>query len=244
MILAGVDLAWQSNKNPTAIAYGRLRDRALVVTSVDPVVYGIENVLSSLRNIDGLEGVAIDAPLIIKNSSGQRPCETQIGKVYGSRGASCHTSNTSLYPNAKSVDLSEQLAESGFNHLKGNNWQIECYPHPTIIEIFELPKRLKYKKGRVSEKRAGQNDLAALLRKLCGSRVLRLVLDDIDDQILNASYIDSLRGKTLKSNEDVLDALICLYTAGLYAIDYVGQVYGDVNSGYVWIPHGVCIKKY
>lgn len=119
MILAGVDLAWQSEKNPSAISYGQLSGNTLTVSSLEPAVYGIEAVLKSLRNTEGLQGISIDAPLIIKNPQGQRECEKGVGRVYGSRHASCHTSNTKLYPNAKSVFLSETLSKAGFNHLNG-----------------------------------------------------------------------------------------------------------------------------
>ena len=47
MKLAGVDLAWQSEKNPTAIAYGHLKGRELSITSLEPAVYGIDRVFSS-----------------------------------------------------------------------------------------------------------------------------------------------------------------------------------------------------
>ncbi len=240
MKLAGVDLAWQSDKNPTAIAFGSLEGAVLTVTSMEPAIYGIDKVISSLQKED-LYGIAIDAPLIIKNSKGQRSCETETGKVYGSRGASCHTSNTNLYPNAKSVYLSECLLFSGFNHIQGDCWQIECYPHPTIIEIFNLSKRLKYKKGRVAEKRDGQKQLAALLSNLRNSEILQLVIKGSEKRILSELDIDSLRGQALKSNEDALDALICLYTAGLYALGHKGHLFGDVTSGYIWIPQGASI---
>lgn len=241
MKLAGVDLAWQSEKNPTAIAYGHLKGRELSITSLEPAVYGIDRVFSSLQKED-LEGIAIDASLIINNPVGQRPCETQIGKVYGSRGASCHTSNTRLYPDAKSVYLSQRLLSAGFSHINGDRWQIECYPHPTIIEIFNLPERLKYKKGKVEQKRAGQKKLAVLLKMLKESNVLKLLIDDNIHQILSETWIEALRGKALKCNEDVLDAVICLYTAGLYAIGHKGQLFGDVLTGYVWVPTGACIE--
>lgn len=240
MKLAGVDLAWQSNKNPTAIAYGYLDGHSLAVTSIEAAIYGIDAVFTSLEK-EKLDGVAIDASLIIYNTEGQRPCETQIGKLYGSRGASCHTSNTWLYPEAKSVHLSKRLLAAGFNHLQGDRWQIECYPHPSIIEIFNLPKRLKYKKGRVAEKRTGQKKLSVLLKNLSKSQILKIVMPEDIVQAVSESFIESLRGKRLKSNEDVLDAIVCLYIAGLYSIGYTGKVFGNTESGYVWIPQGKCI---
>lgn len=241
MILAGVDLAWQSEKNPSAISYGLLTKNTLTVSAIEPAVYGIAEVFKKLRDINGLRGISIDAPLIIKNADGQRPCETGIGKTYGSRKASCHTSNTKLYPDAKSVYLSDQLQESGFNHLCGERWQIECYPHPAIIEIFGLSERLKYKKGKVAEKRVGQKALAALMRRLSESRVLQLKILDQNQQVFDEAHIDALRGRALKSNEDALDSVLCLYIAGLYAKNFEGQVFGDTNAGYIWIPSGVCI---
>jgi len=241
VIIAGVDLAWQSEYNPSAIAYGDIVDNVLSVNVIDPVIYGINSVFDRLNGIEGLMGVSIDAPLIINNTSGQRVCEKDISRAYGSRGASCHTSNTKLYPDAKSVHLSKRMLSVGFSHLKGERWQIECYPHPAIIEIFGLNTRLKYKKGTVEEKRTGQKTLAALLRELNGSNTLRLTIHCADSRILDESYIESLKGQGLKSNEDALDSVLCLYIAGLYAIEYNGRVFGDSSSGYIWVPHGVCM---
>ncbi len=52
----------------------------------------------TMRNHSGENTiVAIDAPSIILNETGQRACETAVGKRYGNRHASCHTSNMTLY---------------------------------------------------------------------------------------------------------------------------------------------------
>ncbi len=163
IVLAGVDLGWQSEKNPSAIAHGSLNGNVLAVRGLEPAVLGINEVADKLTGITGLQGIAIDAPLVINNAEGQRACETGIGQTYGSRKASCHTSNTKLYPDARSVYLSGRLSESGFQHLNGERWQIECYPHPAIIEIFGLPERLKYKKGNVADRGTGLRSSSALM---------------------------------------------------------------------------------
>jgi predicted RNase H-like nuclease len=49
MVLAGIDLTWQSNKNPTAIACGEITHNVLSVTTIHPAVYGIESVLSVIN---------------------------------------------------------------------------------------------------------------------------------------------------------------------------------------------------
>ena len=236
--LAGIDLAWHSDNNPSALAFGELSDGVLEVTDVIPAVYSIEKIVGQLNSTDQLQGVAIDASLIIPNESGQRRCEKEIARHYGSRGAACHASNTTLYPDADSVKLSKTLSLQGFEHLGKDKWQIECYPHPAIIEIFGLERRLYYKKGRVADKKAGQKRLASLITGLSKNHLLPLRLNDHHGQYFDHDHINSLKGKTLKSNEDALDAIICLYIAGLYTVDAPSRFFGNIDDGYVWIPKG------
>ena len=218
MLLAGIDLAWACTKNPTAIATGTYDGGILRATHVNASVLGVDGIVDRLLDINGLTGVAVDASLIIPNVTGQRACERELSSHYGKMGASCHASNLTLYPDAASVALSRKLEEHGFKHLDTEKWQIECYPHPAIIEIFGLPERLKYKKGRVAEKKAGQKQLASHISSLSNSSILPLRLGSDVQEFIEPAHIDALRGKALKSNEDMLDAIICLYVAGLYAI--------------------------
>ena len=113
MLLAGVDLAWQSAKNPSAITIGNLNSKQISVTAVLTDIIGTNTVIKALTSVEGLRGIAIDAPLIMRNRTGQRICEKELSSLYGSRGASCHASNRTLYPDPSSVNLSEQLEEKG-----------------------------------------------------------------------------------------------------------------------------------
>jgi len=236
MILAGIDLAWACTKNLTAIAIGTYDGGSLHVTHVHASVLTVDGIVDRLLDINGLTGVAIDASLIIPNVTGQRVCERELSAHYGKMGASCHASNLTLYPDAASVALSMKLEEYGFKHLDSEKWQIECYPHPAIIEIFGLPERLKYKKGRVAEKKAGQKQLASLISSLSNSPTLPLRLGSDVRVLIDPAHIDALRGKALKSNEDMLDAIVCLYVAGLYAIGTKHRVFGNTSEGYIWVP--------
>ena len=241
MLLAGIDLAWNGEKNPSAIAVGQLDGDSLVLAGVEPAVVGMSEVLARLGSREGLSGVAIDAPLIIRNQQGQRVCERDVSREYGSRGAGCHPSNRNLYPNAGSVSLSEELKARGFDHLQGERWQIECYPHPSIIEVFGLERRLLYKKGPVGDKRAGQLRLASLIASLQDSKTLCLVIPDSCDVFFDTDRIENLKGRALKSNEDALDSILCLYIAGLYASGKPGRVFGDTRDGYIWVPTINCV---
>lgn len=236
MYLAGIDLAWHSENNPTAIAKGHLNDNELTLTSIEPAITGVDSIIELLTQNPKPVGIAIDAPLIINNKQGQRECEKALSKDYGSRKASCHTSNQTLYPKALSVQLANKLLTEGYKHLGKAQWMIECYPHPAIIECFGLAERLLYKKGTVADKKAGQIKLAELITRLNSSDVLALSIPDELESFLNPEHITSLKGRALKTNEDVLDAIICLYIAGLYSVESKGATYGDTISGYIWVP--------
>lgn len=86
---------------------------------------------------------------------------------------------------------------------------IETYPHPAHIELFGLTRILKYKKGRVEEKRKGLRQYIDLLRSLADqtpslqAETVPFLTDDVEQ----------LRGKKLKEREDLLDSLFCAYTA-------------------------------
>ena len=240
--LAGVDLAWISAKNSTAVAFGSLSGIELHVEGVLENLYGKNSVLNALDSIEKLHGVAIDAPLIINNETGQRNCEKSLSKDYGSRKAACHASNATKYPDADSVAISELLTSKGFNHLgqTEENWQIECYPHPALIEIFGLEERHLYKKGRVKTKKEGQIALGKMLSELRNSKALRLIIPQNLLGYLNSENIHLLRGSNLKHNEDVLDAIVCLYIAGLYQAGVTEVIYGDVIDGYIYVPTNLC----
>ena len=238
MRLVGVDPAWKPEANGSAIAVGRLHDATLEVEQLHGAVFGLSRVAATILAADP-DGVAIDGPLIIENETGRRACEQALSKVYAAKHAGCHTCNNALYPDAAVVGLSRQLRGAGYRHLgvaPADRFQIEVYPHPALIEIFGLPRRLLYKKGNVDSKRGGQIALASLLRRLEASSVLVLKVPDALEAHLHAQTISQLKGKALKANEDALDSLICLYVCGLYAIGTSMRVFGDAIDGYVVVP--------
>jgi len=241
----GIDLAWRSEKNPSggAVLRGdrqgaRLMDVITSLASCPAVLSYIEN------HATASTCVAIDAPLIIRNKTGQRPCETLIGKQYGARHASCHTSNLALYPQAASVHLASQLISRGFRHAadfahpKNQRVMLEVYPHPALLELFRLPSIIKYKKGNIARKRSGQRELQDRLKEL--SRFVPPLESTPRLSEFLATNVNSLPGAKLKANEDGLDAIVCAYIAYYYWFwgPCGTRVFGDVDSGYIILPTG------
>uniref|UniRef100_A0A486XV91 DUF429 domain-containing protein n=1 Tax=Rheinheimera sp. BAL341 TaxID=1708203 RepID=A0A486XV91_9GAMM len=236
----GIDLAWHGVK-PSGVALGRLYDQTLYVDQLLSEVLTNNQLCSIVRDYNAL-GVAIDAPLIINNQNGMRECERQIGQLYGAKGASCHTANLTLFPNATSVQLSELLQKHHYEHIVGARWQIEVYPHPAIIELFNLDYRLAYKKGKVAERKAGQLLLASYLQSLGEQLPFTLRIDNDLPVALTEAAINDLRGEQLKQNEDKLDAIVCLVIAALHLLNQT-QVIGDDVSGYIVVPFATHVSS-
>ena len=235
--LAGIDLAWQTERNASAIALGTLVHTTLRVDEVVGGIVGQPAIEAMLEGAPGLRGIAVDAPLIIKNPTGQRACEAELSRTYRDRKAGCHPSNLSLYPDAGSVRLSKSLQAQGFHSLGSPNaaWQIECYPHPAMIELFGLPERLAYKKGSVKHRRGGQIRLAELLLDRSRDSQIKIQISDRLDCEFDGAAIAALRGKRLKHNEDKLDAIVCLMVAAYYQLGRT-MTFGDADSGYIVVP--------
>lgn len=244
--LAGVDSAWVMDKHGSALAVGDLDTEGLRVTELVPAIYGCEALQERLLGISGLYGVAIDGPLIINNPSGKRPGEIEVSRAYASRGAGTHASNLSLYPDADTVRLSKALLANDFAHAAAaGKFQIECYPHPALIECFGLSRRLAYKRKRgidVEQQRAGQVVLAELIGSLQHSSELPMRMSSPILEWLDPDRIRAKRGLALKTQEDALDSLMCLYIAALFASGRP-QVFGDCRNGYIYVPQGRCDGK-
>lgn len=235
--IVGVDLAWSTEKNGSGLAFGDLDRDGLTVSEVIGGVVGLDQVQSLILESGPIRGVAIDAPLIIENETGSRPCERALSDVYGSRWAGCHASNQARYPDASSVRLSTWLASNGFRHLdQENRWQIEVYPHPALIEIFGLEKRLAYKKGSTAQRRTGQTRLVELLLSLSTDKSLPMKICMTLANRFSSDYVNALPPGRLKENEDMLDAVVCCYIGARFALGITDQVFGDTSSGYIVVP--------
>ena len=157
MRFIGVDLAWSSRAGTglCTIADGRVISSTRVTTD--------DEILAWLAShVSGDVLVAIDAPLIVRNSTGRRPCDQLISQCFGAHHASAHSANLGIQAFRDGV-RGERVARAlgldidpAFAPLTGVRRAIEVYPHPAIVALFDLPVTLKYKAkpGRTLQSRA------------------------------------------------------------------------------------------
>jgi predicted RNase H-like nuclease len=235
--LLGLDLAW-SEANPTGAAAlaldGSVRDlRDDLGDDAD--------ILAWIRKHLGDGGaIGIDMPTIVRNAGGMRPCERDLHRVYGRRGAGAYPANLGLREFADGGRAMKILAELRADGVVSTPDIVaadrrvvafEVYPHAAHLELFGLPATFKYKKKTrpwpqvLGEWAHYRWHLAAL----AGADPPLQLPADLPVQVSSSRY---------KRWEDQLDALTCAYVAA-YAYRWGAQslrIFGDLASGFVVVP--------
>ncbi len=193
---------------------------------------------------DGLI-VGIDAPLLVPNEAGKRPCETELGKRFAKFQAGAHPANRTIFGgDVRGERLVARFAGMGIVHdpylsvprRVGVRQAMEVFPHPAHVVLFGLARTLKYKpkpKRTYETRWAAMNEYCRLLRELAQFDPPL----DLPDAWPPADVSGIIGGK-LKSLEDGLDALSCAYVVLWYWHHGPAgaEVLGDMTSGYVVIP--------
>ncbi|REJ74803.1 MAG: DUF429 domain-containing protein [Acidobacteria bacterium] len=244
-VVLGLDLAW-SARNPSGVSLiapsdappgGMVTLRSARAEGDDEIVALVREALADafLRAHERQLLVAVDAPLIAPNPAGtSRPADREVTRLYGRFDAGVYPANRERC--ARPLAIAARLRELGFSldprDVTAGHPRValEVYPHAAAVGLFDLPRIVKYKKGRVHERRRG----LAAWRELLVERLPRLPLP-----VLPPVFEDPapLRGRGLKDLEDRLDAQLCAATAAQYWLrphDFV--VVGDTTAGYILVP--------
>ncbi len=239
MYFVGLDLAW-GERNPTGVAVvDDNGDLVEVSAQTDDA-----SILAAIRPyVADACVVGIDAPLIVTNPKGNRPCEAALNKDFAKFQAGAHPSNTSKPEFANGTRGGRLAAALDLDldpHSPRPRRALEVYPHAAAISLFRLGRTLKYKdkKGRKFEKM--QSELLRLMTLLEGLKdvdvPLRVTQHD-DWRQLRRSVETATRKSELRKAEDQVDAVLCAYVA-LCAVRQPDDVtvYGDIDTGYILTP--------
>ena len=248
MLFLGLDLAWgpKNTSGGCAVFWNGARASVLDVTET---LGNDEDILAWVRRwaaeagSDGLL-LGVDAPLLVPNESGKRPCETELGRRYARFQAGAHPANRTIFRgDVRGERLVTLLAHLGIAHdpylslpgQLGVRQAMEVFPHPAHIELFGLARTLKYKNkpGRDYPSRwAAFGEYARHLRLLADELAL-----DLSDDWPPADFTGQIGGG-LKRMEDGLDALSCACIVLWYwqRGGSGAEVLGDMTDGYVVVP--------
>jgi predicted RNase H-like nuclease len=244
-IFIGIDLAWKSDRNHSGGAVLEGDKSALVLREIASGLDTLASIETFIRLHTVTDTVvAIDAPLVIPNPKGQRACETEISRRFSYADASAHTSNLTLYPNARSVQFRKNLENRGFEHCPQHHtsnmsgkWFFEVYPHPAHVILFRRERIIKYKKGRVANRKDGLKEFRQNLHQHLSISQPALKIEGALKEFIDQP-LEALRGIALKHYEDKLDAVFCAYLAAYFwAWSYErNEMIGTREKGYIINP--------
>ena len=233
--IIGVDLAW-GNKNPDGVCSigiknGKARLEHIGLSKGDSqLTEWIQNYVDQ-----GSVLAMFDAPLICRNKTGSRPVDRASHRHFGKYKAGCYPVNQQLCK--RPLKISDQLNIGGFRidseipRSRGRFLNAcEVYPHIALIRWFNLPERIKYKKGNLVQKNRGFSELKSLLFNALESRFFA-----VENLYLIQSLFDQ---PWSKNSEDQVDALICALI-GYWHWKYHGElteILGDLDTGFIVIP--------
>ncbi|MGD1857930.1 MAG: DUF429 domain-containing protein [Leptolyngbyaceae cyanobacterium] len=188
--------------------------------------------------------VAVDAPTIIPNLTGMREPDRLAHRYFGKYHAGCYPANRSSTFAPRLLTFAQALADQGFDHASTiepqqlGRYQIEFFPHPAIVHLFGRNRILKYKKGRVAERRQELDKLRSLMLQHLPHHRPRLAITDLP--------AIPHKGKALKAVEDQLDSIICAYGAAhwWYWGHQRNQVLGSLETGYIVTPNPYDVRNY
>ncbi|HUO36465.1 MAG TPA: DUF429 domain-containing protein [Mycobacterium sp.] len=239
MYFVGLDLAW-GQRRPSGLA---VLDTAGSLVFVG-VGHDDSSIVAALRPyVHDQCVVAIDAPLIVTNPTGQRPCETALNRDFRRYEAGAHPCNTSkpeLAHTPRGARIAHGLALDIDPRSRAACRAIEVYPHPAMVAVFGLTRTLKYKHkpGRgVEDLRVELLRLIRLLEGLADAEVPMRVTGHPGWVALRREVEDATRKFQLRNAEDPVDAVVCAYVS-LYRERRPDDVitYGDYQSGYIVTP--------
>ena len=179
--------------------------------------------------------VAVDAPLIVPNETGQRRCETEISRAFWRYKIGAHSSNRGRaeFDPPRAATLADRFGWSVDPASRGSVDApvcIEVYPHPAMVGLFGLAERIVYKSGP-----SRAEGFAELVRHFASIDELRL--GEYPRWVELSHVVASPRPGDLTRIEDELDAILCAHLAWLWHHhpDRL-HVYGSLDDGYIVAP--------
>jgi predicted RNase H-like nuclease len=191
--------------------------------------------------------IAVDAPTLIPNATGMRLPDKLTHQHFRHYHAGCYPANLGRPFAQRTVEFGLSLEARGFAHAPIitpqtlGRYQIEVYPHPAIVHLFGLTRILKYKKGKLCDRRSELLKLHHYILNILPILTPSLTLSSsVCPPRLCGSFPLEIpsTGNALKAIEDQLDSLICAYVAAHWW--YWGTehnwVLGDKTTGYIVVP--------
>ncbi len=242
----GIDLAW-APRNPTGVAALLPRGDRLKVVATGACDSDAEIAAFIREHMARQVIVMIDAPLVLPNRTGMRPCDRLTHRLFGRQHAGAYPANRENMgrynggvPRGEALGLllHRQLGfrwpPPGVREAVGRQGRFvfECYPHPAQVVLFGLDRALKYKRkrqGLAAARAEFARYLVFMQERLRSPRI------EFGRRLLRELDVSEARGRDYKDREDRLDAIFCAYLAALVPRARM-ECIGEPSEGSIVVP--------
>lgn len=186
--------------------------------------------------------VMLDQPTIVKNPSGQRPVENLVGSPVSRRYGGVQPANTGrtemFGQNAPVWSFLDKFGGPAhpLEHLKAT-WVIETYPVLSMIALgWTLPDSVR-PTGRLPKYNPERSKTFSIAD---WQHVCKRVAQELGERKLlkSAAWLDwAAQQKPCKTDQDHLDACICLLAALQLVEGKQCLMVGDMDTGYIVVPY-------
>lgn len=239
MKFVGIDLAW-----------GERASSGLAVLDDSGTLVYLSRATTDQQIAEGLGRytageclVGIDAPLVVNNPTGNRPCEAALNHDFARFEAGTHPTNTGkpeFSGGARGARLANLLNLAIDPVQSAHRSAIEVYPHAALVALFGLGRTVKYKQRTNRPFPLLHAEMQRLIALIEGLANARLPLH-LEESAAWKAVVTSVEGATRKAElrraEDQLDAVVCAYVA-LVAVrrPELITVYGEPGTGRIVTP--------
>lgn len=236
MKFLGIDLGWSSGASGLCCLGWQGDKLELLDLQCQGSIADILNWVETWIAPEESGVIAVDAPTLIPNATGMRLCDRLTHQHFGRFHAGSYPANLGLAFAPRTVAFGLSLEARGFAHApeiqprQPGRYQIEVFPHPATIHLFGLTRILKYKKGKLAERRSQLDRLRQYILE---------VLPMLEPKLTPFALPElPLKGIALKAAEDQLDSLLCAYVAAHWWHWGLERnwVLGDRSTGYIVVP--------
>lgn len=234
----GLDLAWAPRNSSGGAVLEVTPDGGVVVQSTVSL-RAHEDILSWIARSRGRAGaiVAVNAPVIVENSSGRRPCDALLQQHFGQHHLDEYQVNTVNATHPRT--MGRALMRMGFNPNPSSDGDrlVETCNQAAQILLFELDRPIRMKVGPVGARKEAVTRFREALSNMLGDAEPPLLPSGAFDTLLHAD-LGASNGSRVGELEEQLEAVLTAYTAAYLHLRGPESCafLGDMRDGYILVP--------
>jgi predicted RNase H-like nuclease len=242
----GLDLGWTPRDSSGGVVLEPTEDGGVRLVSADSLRSHEDTLRWITRNRGrGSATLAVNAPIIVDNLSGSRPCDRALLEHFSRYRIDEYANNSVSASHPRT--MGRALMRMGFdpNPASEGDRIVETHTQAAQVLLLGVDRPIRMKSGPIGGRKEAVDRLRELIEeRLNEGGTPRLHLSPELDQLMDA-HLPDLNGTRLGELEERLEALVCAYVAA-----YLGQVgpdgcafLGDMDTGYILLPDPSRLKQ-